>query len=198
MKRLFFPLLLLFVTINSSAQEKDPYYDSIKAYQKNYIETHEVIKKKDSKYFRFFPINSDYNINCSFEKINDSIGFTMNTSAGTLQHYLKYGMLRFYISGTACSLFVYRSSTLMKNEKYKDYLFVPFTDITTGDESYGSGRYLEFYIPEIKENSLQLDFNKAYNPYCAYASGYHCPLPPKENNLPVAIRAGEMVFGKKH
>ena len=86
----------------------------------------------------------------------------------------------------------------MQTEKYRNYLFVPFTDATTGDESYGSGRYLEFYIADIQNNTLQLDFNKAYNPYCAYAAGYKCPIPPRENNLPLAIKAGEKNFAKGH
>lgn len=184
--------------INTFAQQKDPYILSIKVYQKSYIKTHDVIKKKDRKYFRFFPINIQYNVSCKFEKINDSIGFTMKTSANTLQHYLKYGKLSFSLQGKTCSLFVYRSTNLMKTEKYRDYLFIPFTDVSTGDESYGSGRYLDFYIPEIKDNILQLDFNKAYNPSCAYATGFHCPIPPKENHLSVSVTAGEMVFGKVH
>ena len=198
MKQVSFLLLLFFYSVFSFAQQKDKYVDSIKAFQKIYIKSHEVVKGKDKKYFRFFPISKAYNISCSVEKLNDSIGFTMKTSANTLQHYLKYGLLHFSISGIACRLYVYRSTSLMKTAKYRDYLFVPFTDATTGDESYGSGRYLEFYIPDIQNNSLQLDFNKAYNPYCAYATGFHCPIPPKENNLTVAIKAGEMVFGKKH
>ena len=84
----------------------------------------------------------------------------------------------------------------MKTAEYKNYLFIPFTDLTTGDESYGSGRYMDFTTDSIQSNKLTLDFNKAYNPYCAYAIGFHCPLPPKENFLKVAIIAGEKVFGK--
>jgi uncharacterized protein (DUF1684 family) len=198
MKRTSFLLVLLSQCVLSIAQQKDHYVDSIKAYQKNYIETHEVVKKKDRKYFRFFPINIEYDVKCRFEKISDTIGFTMKTSANTLQHYLKYGKLDFQVEGKACQLFVYQSTSLMKTEKYRDYLFVPFTDATTGDESYGSGRYLEFNIPDIRNNVLDLDFNKAYNPYCAYATGFHCPIPPRENHLDVSIKAGEMVFGKKH
>ena len=122
----------------------------------------------------------------------------MATSAKTLKYYFKYGRLGFTIDGTGYHLFVYQSSDLMKTEQYRNYLFVPFTDATTGDESYGSGRYLEFYIADIQNNTLQLDFNKAYNPYCAYSAGYKCPIPPKENFLPVAIKAGERNFGKEH
>lgn len=192
-------LLMIFILLCSfaTAQQTD-YVKSIKAYQKNYVETHEVVKGKDRKYFRFFPINEKYDVQCSFEKINDSIGFTMTTSAKTKKHYFKYGRLSFLIDGNTYHLFVYQSKDLMQNEKYKDYLFVPFTDATSGDESYGSGRYLEFYINEIHNNQLQLDFNKAYNPYCAYSPNYKCPIPPRENFLSVAIKAGEMNFAKGH
>ncbi len=180
------------------AQKKDLYVEQIKAYQKNYITTHEVVPKKDHKYFHFFPISQEYNVTGSFEKIADTIGFTMTTSANTLKHYFKYGRLDFLIDGKEYLLFVYQGKELMQDEKYKDYLFVPFTDLTTGDESYGSGRYLEFYKQDIQNNELQLDFNKAYNPYCAYSPNFKCPIPPKENRLPVAIKAGEMNFGKGH
>ena len=122
----------------------------------------------------------------------------MKTSANTLQHYFKYGRLNFVLDGKDYHLYVYQSSDLMKTEKYKDYLFVPFTDASTGDESYGSGRYLDFSTTDIKNNTLYLDFNKAYNPSCAYATGFHCPMPPKENLLTVAINAGEKNFGKGH
>lgn len=180
------------------AQKEDFYVKSIQAYQKKYVAEHEVVKKSDKKYFHFFPISNAYNITCSFEKITDTIGFTMKTSANTLKHYFKYGRLDFKLLDTDCHLFVYQSKDLMQTEQYKNYLFVPFTDATTGDESYGSGRYLEFYKQDIQNNTLKLDFNKAYNPYCAYSPDYKCPIPPKENNLSIAIKSGEMNFGKAH
>lgn len=182
----------------TSLAQKDFYAESIKAYQKKYVDSHEVVKKNDKKYFRFFPVSKTYNVNCRFEKITDSSGFTMKTSANTLKHYFKYGKLSFAIAGKEFQLFVYQGKDLMKTEQYKDYLFVPFTDLTTGDQSYGSGRYLEFYKQDIQNDRLQLDFNKAYNPYCAYSAGYKCPIPPKENTLPVAVKAGEMNFAKPH
>lgn len=178
--------------------QQNAYVKSIKAYQKNYVVTHEVVTGKDKKYFRFFPANEEYNVNCTFEKITDTVGFIMNTSAKTQKYYFKYGRLDFTIDDTTYHLFVYQSKDLMQTEKYKNYLFVPFTDATTGDESYGSGRYLEFYIADIQNNQIELDFNKAYNPYCAYSPNYKCPIPPKENFLPAAIKAGEMNFAKAH
>jgi uncharacterized protein (DUF1684 family) len=73
---------------------------------------------------------------------------------------------------------------------------VPFGDATSGFESYGGGRYLDFTISDIKNNFLPIDFNKAYNPYCAYTAGYSCPIPPKENLLNASISAGEKNYGK--
>ena len=198
MQRIFLLAIGIFISSFCFAQKKDFYVERIKAYQKNYVSTHEVVEKKDKKYFHFFRVSNLYNVTCSFEKITDTIGFTMITSAKTLKHYYKYGRLIFKILGTNCQLFVYQSKDLLQTEKYKDYLFVPFTDATTGDESYGSGRYLEFFKQDIQNNTLQLDFNKAYNPYCAYSPNYKCPIPPKENFLPVAIKAGEMNFSKAH
>lgn len=198
MQHFFLFILTLFVYSTTAAQKPDPYVEQLQAYQKNYVTGHEVVAKKDKKYFRFFPISPAYQVSCGFERITDTIGFTMTTSAQTLKHFYTYGRLDFTVAGTPCHLYVYQGKDLMLVNAYQDYLFVPFTDATTGEESYGSGRYLEFYKQDIRNNTLQLDFNKAYNPYCAYSSGYKCPIPPKENRLPVAIRAGEMNFGKGH
>ncbi len=196
-------ILLLAATIifcgSAFAQKNDFYAKSIKAYQKNYVDNHEVVQdKKEKKYFHFFPISNEYNVPAYFEKIYDTVGFTMNTSAGTKKYFYKYGRLDFMIDGKECLLFVYQGKELMQTETYKDYLFVPFTDATTGNESYGSGRYLEFYKKDIQGDSLQVDFNKAYNPNCAYSTGYKCPVPPRENMLPIAIKAGEMNYSKQH
>ncbi len=87
----------------------------------------------------------------------------------------------------------------MQDPKFKDELFIPFTDLTSGESSYGGGRYIDINVNDIVGGSFELDFNKAYNPYCAYVTGkYNCPIPPKENNLSVAIQAGEKIFGKAH
>ena len=86
----------------------------------------------------------------------------------------------------------------MGTDQYKNYLFLPFTDATTGVETYESGRYIDLEINDIKDNLVIIDFNKAYNPYCAYTTGYNCPIPPAENDLHIAITAGEKAYGKKH
>jgi uncharacterized protein (DUF1684 family) len=197
-QRVFLLATGMFISGLVFAQKKDFYVESIKAYQKNYVDSHEVVKGKDKKHFHFFPVNKAYNVSSYFERIFDTVGFTMPTSAGTVKHFYKYGRLDFMIDGKECLLYVYQGKELMQTEQYKDYLFVPFTDATTGNETYGSGRYLEFYKKDIINDSLQLDFNKAYNPYCAYATGFKCPIPPRENRLTISIKAGEMNFGKSH
>jgi len=204
MKKIFLIAIGIFLSCFATAQKKDFYKESIKAYQKIYIDSHHVVQGKDKKAFRFFPINKDYNVTAYFERIVDTVGFTMNTSAGTIKYFYKYGRLDFMIDGKEFLLYAYQGKDMVQTEQYKDYLFVPFTDATTGNESYGSGRYLEFYKKDIENNpqgpggTLQLDFNKAYNPYCAYSTGYKCPIPPRENRLSIPIKAGEMNFGKAH
>jgi uncharacterized protein (DUF1684 family) len=112
--------------------------------------------------------------------------------------YRKYGLLTFKIHDTLLRLNVYQSQSLMTSKDYSDYLFVPFTDNTSGNETYGGGRYLDYKMQEIHGNKLLIDFNKAYNPYCAYTIGYNCPIPPAENDLQIAITAGEKAYLKKH
>ena len=113
---------------------------------------------------------------------------------------MKYGELSFVLDGESQTLAIYQSLKLLTMPQYKDYLFIPFKDETNGRETYGGGRYLDIRMGAIKSGKVSLDFNKAYNPYCAFASagGYSCPVPPRENHLKVAVKAGEMVFEGEH
>jgi uncharacterized protein (DUF1684 family) len=120
----------------------------------------------------------------------------MSTSGKAIpeKSFTCYGKIIFTLHDTAYHLNVYRS--VSSQPQYKDYLFIPFTDLTSGDETYGSGRYIDILTTDIYSNSVEIDFNKAYNPYCAYTTGYNCPIPPRQNYLPVAITAGEKAFAK--
>ena len=189
-------LFFVFLSLTSFSQNKS-YHDSLIEYQQNYVATHEVVGKADKKYMQFFDVDKDFRVIASFKKIDDKEGFDMNTSSGMKKRYFKYGLLTFGLHDSLLHLYVYQSKDLMNNKKYKQYLFVPFGDATSGFESYGGGRYIEFYLSDIKNNQVVIDFNKAYNPYCAYTAGYSCPLPPLENLLKVSIRAGEKNYGKK-
>ena len=83
---------------------------------------------------------------------------------------------------------------MILDPEYEDYLFIPFNDLTNGNETYDGGRYLD--LKTTSESTIVIDFNKAYNPYCAYNDKYSCPIPPRENDLPIEIKAGILTFGK--
>lgn len=122
----------------------------------------------------------------------------MATSGPIKKQYRVYGIIHFKIKNTSLQLNLYQSQTLMLNEQYKNLLFLPFTDATTGKKTYEGGRYIDLDINAIKNKRVIIDFNKAYNPYCAYVSGvYNCPVPPKENHLIIAIRAGEKLYKRQ-
>lgn len=151
--------------------------------------------KKDKRKFKglkYFEPNLDYRVDAKFVKTGDPTLFKMKTTTTRLPEYSVYGVLHFNLLGTAFTLNVYRSPEVNSKPGYEDYLFVPFTDLTNGNETYDVGRYLEMRIPE--GDSVVIDFNLAYNPYCSYNPGYSCPIPPKVNHLPVEIRAGEKKF----
>jgi len=191
-------LTIFFISSLSSAQSLS-YKNYIKGYQKKYVRDHEVVTGKDKKYIRFFTVDEKLKITCRFEKVNNATWFSMETSGLLKKDYRVYGAVYFTIHDTAVVLNIYQSRDLMSTDKYKEHLFIPFIDATSGEESYDTGRYIDFKISDIKNDKLEVDFNKAYNPYCAYVSDkYNCPIPPKENFLPVAICAGEKAFAKPH
>lgn len=195
MKKTFLFAFSSFITVFSLAQSS--YKDSIKAFIKNYVNTHEVVKGDDRKQLHFFDVNEKYRVIAKFEKTKTDQWFEMPTSGKMKKVFRVYGILSFTINDTLVKLNLYQSQGLMNNDKYKNYLFLPFTDATTGNETYESGRYIDLQTSDIKNDEVTIDFNKAYNPYCAYVSGvYNCPIPPAANHLQVAIFAGEKVYGK--
>lgn len=120
------------------------------------------------------------------------------TSSGRVKSFQDVGVLMFDIQGIVCTLHVYQNMGLNQIPGYKDHLFLPFTDDTNGETTYGGGRYIDLLRSELEDGRFQLDFNTAYNPWCAYSDGYNCPVPPSENRLPVAIQAGEMMYAGPH
>jgi hypothetical protein len=81
-----------------------------------------------------------------------------------------------------------------KSLEYADYLFLPFNDASNGKTTYGGGRFIDLEIPAAGNKTIEIDFNKAYNPYCAYNHNYSCPIPPDENNLNILVNAGVKDF----
>lgn len=163
------------------------------------MKEHEVVTGKDKMLMAFFPVDEKFRIVSKFERKVNSPWFRMESSGQIKKNYRVYGTIHFTINDTAVTLNIYQSQDLMGTEKYRDHLFIPFTDATSGEDTYESGRYIDLEIKDIKNDTFLIDFNRAYNPYCAYVSGkFNCPIPPAGNRLPVAIRAGEKAFGKPH
>jgi uncharacterized protein (DUF1684 family) len=156
-----------------------------------------LLKKEDLQWLRFFEANKKYRVVAQIEIAGDTNSFSIPTHSGKLKRYRRYGYAHFRLQGKTLKLAIYQSIDLMKQEAYKNHLFLPFTDATNYKTTYAGGRYLDLSLTDIIDHTLPLDFNKCYNPYCAYADGYNCPIPPDENKLKIAIKAGEKLFGKK-
>lgn len=156
------------------------------------------LKEQDLKDLQFFSPDLAYRVTATLEILSDQTAFRMPTYDGSAKEYIRFAYANFKIQGKPFRLTLFRSVQLMATEKYKDYLFLPFTDLTNNELTYGGGRYIDLGTTNIEGNKIEIDFNRAYNPYCAYSSGYSCPIPPEENDLPIAIKAGEKNFkGKK-
>lgn len=155
-------------------------------------------KEGDLDYLEFYKPKKKYRVECSFQRTPKEESFDMATYSGKTKKFVKYGVLSFKLNGENLQLAVYQNLMLQKMEQYKDYLFIPFMDHTNGETTYGGGRYFDVMIGDIKDYKLVLDFNICYNPYCAFSDGYNCPVPPKENHLEVAIKAGEKMYNKEH
>jgi uncharacterized protein (DUF1684 family) len=136
----------------------------------------------------FFPVAARLVVKARLVKTRKPETFKMKTSTDRLPEYVKYGEAHFTLAGKPQVLEIYQSVALREKPEYKDHLFLPFTDATNGAETYGGGRYLDLKIPKGK--TIIIDFNKAYNPYCAYSKKYSCPVPPLANRLDLPIEAG--------
>jgi uncharacterized protein (DUF1684 family) len=179
-------------------------YDKIiKKYRKDYVkaliadERAPLESKKQAKLIEFYEPNSQFVVKCLFIGAPQQKPFDMATFSGETKPYIKYGELLFEIPGKGTQrINVYQSLKALKIPQYKDHLFVPFKDLTTGETTYGGGRYIDLRLSDIEKGIVHLDFNKAYNPWCAYSDGFSCPIPPKENELNIAIEAGELSFAR--
>lgn len=175
------------------------YKDSILSFQRNYFkdlteEPRLSFEPSDSGKINFFPIDATFRVAAQFTRIIDTSGFIIKTHSGQEKKHFVYGSLTFKIKKKKHQLYIYQSASLMSKEGFEDYLFLPITDLTSGKESYGGGRYLDFTLGDIVNNILVIDFNKLYNPYCAFGQGFNCPIPPKENFLSAKIKAGERAY----
>ena len=140
-------------------------------------------QKQSFKGLSYFPENNGLRLDVKVDEFPIKEKFEMQTSTGDIQPYEKFGRFQFVVDGEKAELTIYQS----------EYgFFLPFVDVLAGRETYPAGRYLE---PELLPGDhFLVDFNIAYNPYCAYNEMWSCPITPAENRLKVAIRAGEKLF----
>ncbi len=168
-------------------------------YKKKFLENeHAPLQKADLPFLNFFAPDPTYRVTADFTRTPDAKPFEMPTVSGKVQNYVTYGTADFTLNGEKITLSIYKNLGLARMPQYRNYLFLPFNDATNSAGTYGGGRYLDLKTGDIKNGKIVLDFNKVYNPYCAYSDGYNCPIPPRENKLAVKIEAGEKNFTGKY
>ena len=202
-KTILFGIIILFISCTATkeitetkqltpTEEIKAFQDELQAFYRNKETSPYKEKVADFKGHDFFPIDLNYRVEVEYIRLYEEKFFDLPTSNTEIQKkYRKFALLKFQLNGKDHELILYQNAKLMNNPMYKDYLFLPFTDLTNGETTYGGGRYIDFRIPDKK--IVYLDFNQAYNPYCAYVTGYSCPIPPEENYLDVEIKAGIML-----
>lgn len=151
------------------------------------------LKPNERRFFKelpFYQWNKDYIVLANLKLTPNAPLFTIETNTDRNPLYQQYAIATFILNGYKEELRIYQSQESKFSLELKDYLFLPFKDLTNGKETYEAGRYIDIYISDIMNNQIIIDFNKAYNPYCAYNTKYSCPIPPQENHLQTEILAG--------
>lgn len=196
-------LVILFLLVFSygCAQDKQPIKAETEWQKKMNADykdaTKSPLKDKDRKKFKgldFYKFDSTYVVKATLKRTPDAKPFKMKTTTDRRPDYVIYGEVTFVLKGKEYKLNIYQILSLKNKEGYVDYLFLPFLDDTNGNGSYGGGRYVEARIPE--GDTITIDFNTAYNPYCAYNEKYSCPIVPRENYIATEVEAGVKAFKK--
>ena len=169
--------------INNERAEKDEF-------MKNSIASPFGEAKSSFDSLKYFSPNLKYKVVADLQPVENKKVVILTTSSGEENKYLEYAWVEFELDGAKCRLLILE---IMASGPTRGTLFLAFADETSAKETYGAGRYLDIKkVPGA--STITLDFNKAYNPYCAYVDNFSCPFPPKENILKVRIAAGEKIF----
>lgn len=150
--------------------------------------------RKDFERLDFFAPDTNYVVQAKLVRTPDAKPFQMPTTTDRKTTEVVYGIAHFMLNGQERRLEVYQNKELMLEEGLEDYLFLPFTDLTNDEETYGGGRYIDLRIPLGEE--ITIDFNRAYNPSCAYNKKFSCPIVPNINHLQTRVMAGVKAFDK--
>ncbi|MBS1644438.1 MAG: DUF1684 domain-containing protein [Bacteroidetes bacterium] len=206
MKSYLLALAFLFAQCNLSYAQQ--YRQKIEHWQTEYKreflqDNRSPLTAKDTGLLHFFPVDSNYCVLATLQRTPRSKAFDMATHSGKTKRFKIYGILSFSLPQASDATPIETQKKVIqlpiyenlahKQDSFADYLFLPFTDFTGGAESYGGGRYIDLLKKNIKGDTLEVDFNKAYNPWCVFKGGYSCPIPPDANRIQLRIPAGEMM-----
>lgn len=145
------------------------------------------------KRHQFYPKREGYNVKAICIPTPEMPPFEMPTVSGKTKTFVQVCLLVFELHGRKDTLSAYRNIQLSQKPEYEDYLFIPFRDHSSGFKSYGGGRYIDWEMPADSlqsESEVRLNLNLCYNPYCAYSTGWNCPIPPDENYVDSKVHAG--------
>ena len=190
-------LIVLLICFTLPARAQTDYDKEITQYREDqnaeFLDPEKTpLSRKQRKSFKghdFYPVDTAYRVEARFEATPRSRPFPLATSTGRQQIYRRLGMLHFELKGEEYTLEAYVPASRFAPTTQVQYVFLPIMDATTGETTYDAGRYLTYEgIPE--GDTWIIDFNKLYNPYCAYSDRYSCPVVPESNHLPIAIEAG--------
>ena len=189
-------LSLLMTTLVSIAQDMEDWKKEVIAYQaemnRELMDTAESpLPPEELAVFNgvdFYSPDPRFRVEAYLILTPESEPFEMATSTERKPKYRRYALAVYTLDTLKDTLDIYQNLGLVSKKGFEDYLFVPFGDLTNGLETYGGGRYLDLRIPE--GDTLIIDFNMAYNPYCVYNYKYSCPIPPRENFVNYEIMAG--------
>ncbi len=183
----------------STTKKTSSYHDELTTYREQYKngflqDPRSPLTKEDLPFLAFYDADENLKLNCNCIKATDAKPFEMPTYSGVTRTYILHSIATCPYQGQMLTLELYKNIHQPINPLYKNNLFLPFKDETSGDSSYGGGRYINLMVTDIANDKIIIDFNKAYNPWCAFSDGFNCPIPPKANHLLVSIKAGEKMF----
>ncbi|WP_258103955.1 DUF1684 domain-containing protein [Marinoscillum sp. MHG1-6] len=192
---LVIPIVIVIIGYSMLSGSSEDYINQIQARRQEQIT---YLKTADDSPFnrfdvpfeepKYFPVSTDYRVRANLERFSKTERVILQTSDGVTKSFIKFAYAKFKLQGEAHQLLILKPTGFGADEHY----FLGFADETSGASTYGGGRYIDLEIG--KSDNITIDFNMAYNPYCAYTTGYSCPIPPAENILPIGIEAGEMDY----
>lgn len=194
-----FFMVLMVLSACSTTKRTNNYQNELNTYREQYKsgflnDPRSPLTKEDLPYLAFYEADVNLKLTCTCTKAGNAKPFEMPTYSGVTRTYILHSVATCPYQGQMLTLELYKNIHQPINPLYKNNLFLPFKDETNGDDTYGGGRYINLMVTDIVDDKIIIDFNKAYNPWCAFSDGFNCPIPPKANHLPVAVKAGEKMF----